>query len=269
MNYREADDQVFAIVEEHGSEVLTAGFKTKFPQTLRAMSMFCVKANSLKTAMFDMIDGNNPYAFRVLYRSFCEHYLRFMYLWVRMSKEKTDEVGKEYYSYCGAVEALDYGNSLKVAEGLVGHNVAANFSDAIEKLYPEAAHLSKKELEEYSGKFKYRAILRYLSSEDIAFVSSKTPFLSAIVPAYALYSSFVHGGPYTEMEMFEYENPETLENCEDDVEVIVMMNATIFMMTSMAVTFAKGEKIDHVGGKVNEVLRRFSAQERTSPGCSR
>lgn len=39
-----------------------------------------------------------------------------------------------------------------------------------------------------------------------------------------------------------------------------MMNATIFMLTSMAVTFAKGEKIDHIGGKVNEVLRQFSAE---------
>ena len=261
MDYREADDQVFAIVEEHRAAVFGAGFETKFPQTLRAMSMFCAKANSLKTAMFDAIDSNNAYAFRVLYRSFCEHYLRFMYLWVRMTKEKSDEVGKEYYSYCGAVEALDYGNSLKMAEGLIGNDVAVNFSDAIQKLYPEAANLSKKQLEEYSGKFKYRAILRYLANEDIRFVSSKTPFLSAILPAYALYSSFVHGGPYTDLEMFEYAKPETLETCEADLEVIVMMNATIFMMTSMAVTFAKGEKIDHVGGKVNKILRRFSTEK--------
>jgi len=260
MDYRELDERVFAIVEEHGSEALTAGLKTKFPQTLRAMAIFCAKANSLKTAMFDMIDSNNPYAFRVLYRSFCEHYLRFTYLWVRMSKDKSDDVGKEYYSYCGAVEALDYGNSLRVAESLIGNDVSANFSDAIEKLYPEAAHLSKKELDEYSGKFKYRAILRYLAGEGIGFVSPKTPFLSAIVPAYALYSSFIHGGPYTDMEMFEYGNPETLEACEGDLEVVVMMNATIFMMTSMALTFAKGEKIDYVGGKVNDVLRRFSSR---------
>lgn len=134
MDYREADAKVFAIVEEHSADVFGAGFKTSFPQTLRAMSMFCAKANSLKTAMFDAIDSNNPYAFRVLYRSFCEHFLRFMYLWVRMSKEKTDAVGKEYYSYCGAVEALDYGNSLKAAEGLIGNDVAVNFADVIEKL---------------------------------------------------------------------------------------------------------------------------------------
>jgi len=258
MNYREADDLVFAIVEEHGSAVFGAGFKTRYPQTLRAMSMFCAKANSLKTAMFDAIESSNPYAFRVLYRSFCEHYLRFMYLWVRMSKEKTDDVGSEYYSYCGAVEALDYGDSLKVANRLVGNDVVMNFKSAIEKLYPEVAHLSKKQLEDYSGKFKYRAILRYLAGDDIRFVSSDTPFLSAIVPAYALYSSFVHGGPYTDMEMFEYSKPDTLESCQGELAVIVMMNATIFMLTSMAVTFAKGDKIDHVGGQVRQVLRRFS-----------
>ena len=63
-----------------------------------------------------------------------------------MSKEKCDEVGNEYYSYCGAVEALDYGNSLTVAESLLGNDIRANFSDVIEKLYPEAARLSKKSL---------------------------------------------------------------------------------------------------------------------------
>ncbi len=44
--------------------------------------------------MFEIIDSNNPYAFRVLYRSFCEHSFHFL-LWVRMSKEKCDEVGKD------------------------------------------------------------------------------------------------------------------------------------------------------------------------------
>jgi hypothetical protein len=224
--------------------------------------MFCAKANSLKTAMFDTIDSNNPYAFRVLYRSFCEHFLRFMYLWVRMSKDKSDDVGKEYYSYCGAVEALEYGNSMKVAQSLVGNDIAVNFAAAIEKLYPEAANLSKKQLEDYSGKFKYRAILRYLASDDIRFVSQKTPFLSKIVPAYALYSSFVHGGPYTDLEMFEYTKPETLAACEKDLRMIVMMNATLFMLTSMAVTFAKGEKIDYIGGEVNEVLRRLMEEKK-------
>ncbi|MGC4367020.1 DUF5677 domain-containing protein [Hydrogenophaga sp. R2] len=259
MDYRQADDQVFAIVEKYGAAVFGAGCNTEFPRTLRAMAMFCAKANSLKTAMFDSVDNNNPYAYRVLYRSFCEHFLRFLYLWVRMSKEKTDAVGSEYYNFCGAIEALDYCNSLRAAESLVGNEIAIDFSKAIETLYPEAARLNKRQLEEYSGRFKYRSILRYLSGDGIGFVSRDVPFLSAILPAYALYSSFVHGGPYTDLEMFEYVKPETIEKCESDLEVVVMMNATVFMLTSMAVTFAKGEKVDHIGAQVNQVLRKFAA----------
>lgn len=260
MDYKELDDKVFAVVEEHGTEVFTSGLKSEYSYTLRAMAMFCGKANSLKTGMFDAIENNNPYAFRVLYRVFAEHYLKFIYLWVRMSLEKTDAVGKEYYSYCGAVEALDYMSALKMAESLLGNEVTANFMEAIGEMYPDAAKLSRKELEEQSGKFKYRTILRFLAGEKVGFVSRKQPFLSAIVPAYALYSSFVHGGPYTDLEMFEYENPKTLESCESDMEVVVMMNSTMFMLTSMAVTFAKGEKVDHIGDKVNSLLRRFSGK---------
>lgn len=260
MDYKEADDQVFALVEKYGPEIFSAGIKSKLPNTMRAMSMFCAKANSLKTAMFDAIDSNNPYAFRVLYRCFCEHYLKFTYLWVRMSKEKTDAAGTEYYDYCGAVEAIEYGGALKMAQALLGDDVSANFSDAVARLYPEAAHLSKKELEGFSGKFKYRAILRYLATEEIGFVSEKQPFLSAILPAYALYSSFVHGGPYTDMEMFEYAQPESLELCESDVEVIMMMNSTVFMMTAIAAAFAVGSKEAPVAGKVQGILRRFSEE---------
>lgn len=258
MNYRDADDEFFSIVEAHGSEVLGEAVTSKFPRTLRAMAMFVAKGNSLKTAMFDAIDSNNPYAFRVLYRSFCEHYLRFMYLWVRLSKEKTDAVGTEYYSFCGAMEAMDYGAALKAAENLIGNEVAAEFKDIVANLYPDCAALTKKELEASSAKFKYRAILRYLARPDVGFVAREHPFLASIVPAYALYSSFVHGGPYTDLEMFGYAEPKALAECERDAGVVVMMNATLFMLTAVAVAFSKGEKIAPVAGKVRDVLRRFS-----------
>lgn len=84
MDYKELDDQVFALVEKHGSEVFTAGLKSQFPETLRAMAMFCGKANSLKTAMFDAIDNNNPMHSASCTES-CEHYLKFMYLLVRIA----------------------------------------------------------------------------------------------------------------------------------------------------------------------------------------
>ena len=63
MHYREADDAYFEIVEEDGPTLFGSVKETAFPNTYRAMFGFCAKTNSLKTAMFDAIDSNNPYAF--------------------------------------------------------------------------------------------------------------------------------------------------------------------------------------------------------------
>lgn len=113
MNYREADDQIFAIVQKHAPDIFGASIKTAYPQTLRALAMFCAKGNSLKTGMFDAVDSNNPYAFRVLYRSFCEHYLRFTYLWVRMSQPET-----RAHSMLRASPSSTHGGRCKRAQAL-------------------------------------------------------------------------------------------------------------------------------------------------------
>jgi hypothetical protein len=62
------------------------------------------------------------------------------------------------------------------------------------------------------------------------------------------------------MALFDYEKPETLEQCESDLEVVVMMNATVFMMTALAASFVKGEKESPIAGSVHALIREFSAQ---------
>lgn len=80
MHYRDADDELFALFADGAPSLFSTVGKSKYPQTYKAMFGFCAKTNSLKTAMFDCIESNNPYAFKVLFRCFCEHYLKFMYL---------------------------------------------------------------------------------------------------------------------------------------------------------------------------------------------
>lgn len=165
MHYRDADDTYFDIVETDGATLFASIGRTVFPNTYRAMFSFCAKTNSLKTAMFDAVESNNPYAFKVLFRCFCEHYLRFMYIWSRFVRENSDAIGSEYYSFCGAVEAQDYVSAISMTEALLGNTVVADVKMVLEKLYPEAAKLSKKELEQRSNQFKYRAILKFLAGE--------------------------------------------------------------------------------------------------------
>jgi len=258
MHYRDADDEYFALFQQHAPRLFSTIGRTAFPMTYRAMFGFCAKTNSLKTAMFDCIDSNNPYAFKVLFRCFCEHYLKFMYLWVCFLEEKADRVGKDYFSFCGAVEAQDYVSALSMAEGLLGNNVTTDAKQAIARMYPEAANLSSRELERLSGQFKYRAILRFLADEKYAFVAKDRPFLSRIVPTYALLSSFVHGGPYTDLEMATFAGPGAIRECEGDVEVVAMLSASVFMLTAAAVSREHSE-FTPIGSQVNAIIRRFVA----------
>lgn len=233
MDYLEADDLVFEVIQQHGTPMFKAAVGSEaFPKTYRAMVGFCVKTNYLKTALFDMVESNNPYAFKALFRCYCDHYLKFMYLFVRFLKEKSDNGGRDYFSYCGAVETRDYLNTVIVAEKLVGNEVVGDLRSAMNAVYPDVSGVSQSELEAASAKFRYRSILRYLSAET-PLVSADSPTLAKIVPIFAEYSSFVHGGPWSDRDMYGYGDPAALDKCREQAEIAFMMAASVFLFTSL------------------------------------
>lgn len=260
MHYRDADDQYFEMFTRYGPSLASTIGRTAFPKTYRAMFGFCAKTNSLKTAMYECIDTNNPYAFKVLFRCFCEHYLKFMYLWACFGTENSDRVGNDYFSFCGAVEAQDYASAIAMAEGLLGNELVINAKDLIAQHYPEAAKLSSHELERLSGQFKYRAILRSFANEKFAFVAKDRPFLAQIIPTYALLSSFVHGGPYTDLEMANFSQPSALAECESNVEIVTLLSATVFMLTAAAISREHPE-FNEIAPRVNSIIKRFLNDE--------
>jgi hypothetical protein len=65
------------------------------------MFAFCARTNFLMTAMFDMIDSDNPCAFNALLRCFCERYLKFTYAFARLLVEESDAVERECFAFCG------------------------------------------------------------------------------------------------------------------------------------------------------------------------
>jgi len=262
MHYYDADDAYFKIVDTDGPTLFGSMEQTTFPNTYRAMFGFCAKTNSLKTAMFDSIESNNPYAFKILFRCLCEHYLKFMYIWFRFVSEKTDTIGTEYFSFCGAIEAQDYVSAMSIAENLLGNSVTVDIKHAIEQIYPEAAKLSQRELEDKSNQFKYRAILRTFATTSVRFLSKEHPFLAKIIPTYALLSSFVHGGPYADMEMAEFSKPSALEECEHNAGIAFLITASIFMFTATAVAQEKPE-LASISAKVKKVIKQFTDKTST------
>ena len=258
MHYLEADDAYFEIVTGEMTGLFASTEATQYPETRRAFLGFCAKTNSLKTALFDMIESNNPYAFNALFRCLCEHYLKFLYIFVRFTSETSDLAASEYYSYCGAIEARDYLNSIAAAEALLGNEIVGNVQKAIATVYPEAAGLSTRQLEREAERFKYRSILRFLQGEVPGMVAAERPFLASIVPAYALLSSFVHGGPYTEMEIYSYAKPEALQKCEQYAEIAFLMAASVFMMSAAALS-RENPMHSGVAPRVKKVIDRFTS----------
>jgi hypothetical protein len=234
MDYRAADDVYFSLVQEQATPMFERVHTTAFPQTYRAMFAFCGRTNFLKTAMFDMIDSENPYAFNTLFRCFCEHYLKFTYLFVRFLLERSDNPGKEYYAFCGAREMRQYAAAVVEAQGWIGNSVAADVDAYVAEHFPQAAHLSARDLKRESSKFDYRSILTALSRHPNV-LGPENAALAQILPMYAQLSSFVHGGPASEHEM----QGESLENavarCKHDAELVFTMTASVLLFTAMVV----------------------------------
>ena len=123
-----------------------------------------------------------------------------------------------------------------IAEGILGNQISGDMKGAIEAVYPDAATLTMKELEAASAKFRYREILRFLGAQAPALLNSSMPFPASIVPAYAEMSSFVHGGPWSNLDMQTYAKPEALEECCRLAELASRMSACTVMLTAMCVS---------------------------------
>ena len=64
MHYREADDAYFEIVTAEMTGLFVSTEATQYPETRRAFIGFCAKTNSLKTALFDMIEYEQSVRFQ-------------------------------------------------------------------------------------------------------------------------------------------------------------------------------------------------------------
>lgn len=254
MDYRAADDVYFSLIREQATPMFARIGSTKFPNTYRAMFGFCVRTNALKTAMFDMIDSDNPYAFNALFRCFCEHYLKFMYVFIRFALEKTDAPGTDYFAFCGAREMRQYAAALVDAEKLIGNEVVARINEFLAQHYPAAARLSADELKRESSKFDYRSILKFLSQHPRV-LGPENGTLASILPMYARLSSFIHGGPASEREMYSYSDEGALNKCREDAGLVFVMTASVVMFTAIAVGAEFPEHLQFVSN-VQAIIRR-------------
>jgi hypothetical protein len=260
MDYREADNRVFDIIEESRDSLDAAVRETRYKKSYVAMLAFVAKAASLKLALFDLLGSENAYAFNVVFRSLCEHYVKFMYIWVRFLSESSDAVGEEYYTYCGASELIDYANAFRKAEDILGRKVVVDYEEFLHKVMPITRGMDLSDVRRKSDQFRYGEIIRYVAAHVPEIASTECQFLVTIIPRYAELSSFVHGGPATDQMMLALASEDGLDQCRQDASLAFFMYASTAMFAVAAMS-REFPSLCATTGRINSVIEEYFRSE--------
>lgn len=238
MRARIIDTCISEIRNEHLDGLLSRIATTTFPETYRVMLSFCIRTDSLKAAMLSTLESGNTYAFKTLLRCLCEHYLEFLYIWVRFTLEKSDAAATEYDRFCGAHELQDGLDILTAAAAgsLVSRNVPLDFRTLIETHYPDVARLGSEALAHRAEQFRCRSIVEFLARADSGVSPDELPLLDRVIPTLALPTTFDKEGPYMGIGHADELELGTLQDSVDDAELVVALPAIVFMFTALAIS---------------------------------
>jgi hypothetical protein len=153
------------------------------------------------------------YTGRILLRALFEHMIVSYYIFYTYIslKEKNDKIGEEYYMEYFVQEFFKQKGYTQKIEN-IRNNVSKNVNglDYVKNKYVELNEVSQKQYQEINAagnKFKIDAILKKLNElneEENEFYELHT-YMLQFLDEYNKLSSYVHGGPFAEKEIFDDE----------------------------------------------------------------
>jgi hypothetical protein len=192
---RERDSEIHGTVEEFMPLALEFLKEGPIPKTSEVFLSFIASTEFIKNGILDLAETGNVYAAKVLSRSLIEHFLRFQYIWFRVSEEKSDAAAKDYLKRGLFKEALQIGRSWKQVARILGRESGRTLHEGLTDVIKEAADYSNKEINEQASQYEHRRIIEYIFEKMERPTGEEIPFLLKIIPNYSDLSCFVHGAP--------------------------------------------------------------------------
>lgn len=209
----EIAESVAAELEEHLillPEIARKIPESQFPFTFFALLSFVPKVESIRIGIFEIVKAGDVYSVKILFRAIIEHFLKFQYIWMRHLAEKSDEVGQDYFLFCGAQEGVDFARSLRASAQILGRQFDIDPVEIMQRLDQRLRNETRKTIKRRAEMFTHRSVVAYISGTLRGENSELSiPFLDDIIPAYSELSSFVHGGPSTVRQMKALIDPNT------------------------------------------------------------
>lgn len=230
--FREYQQQLWNAYE-FAEEELMAFSKEHIPCSGFLLVAMLRKLSAIQLAIFDLCESENYYSLNIIYRSFIEHYLKFLYSFLRLLEEKNDDVGKDYYGH-----NIFYEHQL-MEQSLINAQKLAGGTEIERKLHGQ------------QDKFKLKDIIKYINDKIPANDPENPPLI--LIPIYSRLSSFVHCGVVADIDDLHSNitNPKVFK---ETLDVSFLMFSGSFFQTFVA--FDNLHR--HFKGKVNNIFAEQS-----------
>jgi len=185
--------------------------KSSIPNTLKMLINAQRKIDELIPSVELFASKGHSYAINAVMRIIYEHYIVATYIWLKARKEKNDDCAIEFYNQYKLGELLKrVGYQLDI-EGLEKGIQKNNSPDKVKEKIRTVYELSDSEIQEahrIKNQFDVKNILKYILNS----ISQNDYFREAhlhfpfYLQQYSLLSSYVHGGPSAEDDMYNVPN---------------------------------------------------------------
>jgi len=179
--------------------------KSKHPKSLKAMLRTIMKIDEILKSIVATKDSF--YTNQILARILFEHSLLFQYIFIRVSEDKSDKVGVDYYSSYFMSEFVKRENYNFGIEDIRNNKKEPITLERIQQKYPNLKLIPHQvqQINTTANQFDIRKIADYLNNKTNNtnnFIEVHQQMLEFLI-RYNNLSSYVHGGPSSEKTTFE------------------------------------------------------------------
>jgi hypothetical protein len=224
--------------------------------------MFLYKTNDIKETILRTCEAGDIYSVKILYRSLIEHFLRFQYIFFRFTQEKTEDIGVEYYTFADFSEGRRWFHAFQSMMRIYKREKeeqGLDTYDIFRELHPEFADYTNEQVRQKADQFQYRNIIEYINR--LMPDNGEGPsIILRILPQYSELSSFTHGGPAGEKNLFTLQqNEEKDEELIKIADMCFLLSASVKKLSLLVFYNLILEKDDRVGAaytKIEQILKQ-------------
>lgn len=184
-----------------------------FPLTGKALYMLYSKCLLIKDALYRQAAEDDIHSMLILYRSYVDHFLKHMYMYLRFRESADDGIGYQYYHHCLAKNELDSFHADRCSKTLFTPAFAfpGAWDDAEDMPQePGGPPYERPELERIVTQFYVPKIFEYLNAhlEATEVDSADLEECRQMAFGYIEYKSYVYGEPWTDHELMTISDDE-------------------------------------------------------------